>query len=357
MKSLEKGGDTRHPSRYWLEEIENFDYMLDASPLVVAKLRRHTYHLTGIRAYDYRSHKALAQETLERNLSLLREAGGDQLLVPESPILGGFGFEIDGALYNTDTLKFYEALIALEQGGALAELRRTRERRVVCEIGPGWGGFPYQFKTLFPNVTYVLVDLPELFLFSAVYLAAAFPRATLRFYEEGDDPFATWEGADFVFVPNTAFATLEPPRVDLALNMVSFQEMTEAQVASYVARLAEHGAPILYSLNRERSLYNPEITSVTSVLERHYRLHEVSVLPVGYGDTLEAFEDKAAARGGVRDREKKRPAKAATPSSKKPQSEADRAAAERKAARRRLKEEGRYRHLIGWRRVVPEGAA
>src|SRR5687768_8616440 len=155
------------PSEYWREELSGFDYLLDASPLIVERLREHTHHITGLRPYDYRGGQPARRAALAAKLGALREAGRDDLLVPESPALGGFGFEIDGALYNLDTLKFYEALIALDRAGVLGELRRATGRPVVWEIGAGWGGFAYQLKTLFPDVTYVICDLPELFLFSA----------------------------------------------------------------------------------------------------------------------------------------------------------------------------------------------
>ena len=100
--------------------------------------------------------------------------------------LGGFGFEIDGRLFNIDTLKFFEVLIALEKGAVLQEFRGNAERRLVWEIGAGWGGFPYQFKSLCPNVTYVISDFPELFLFSATYLMTAFPDARVAFW--GEEP-------------------------------------------------------------------------------------------------------------------------------------------------------------------------
>src|SRR3954453_5102755 len=53
------------PSGYWQEELAGFEYMLDASPLIVEKLRHHCYHVTGIKVYDYRSHKDDAQPTLQ----------------------------------------------------------------------------------------------------------------------------------------------------------------------------------------------------------------------------------------------------------------------------------------------------
>ena len=145
---------------------------------------------------------------------------------------------------NLDTLKFFEVFLALDKGAVLDEFREGRERKLVWEVGAGWGGFPYQFKTLCPNTTYLISDFPELFLFSATYLMTLFPGARVRFW--GEEPaeriFANWQDYDFIFTPNTALADLTPDRLDLAVNMVSFQEMTTAQVTSYVARAHELSA-------------------------------------------------------------------------------------------------------------------
>ena len=143
---------TDAPSDYWEEELEGFDYMFDASPLIIRKLREHSYHLTGLRANEYRKHHTHRQQLFATKLQALRLQDQDNLLVPESPALGGFGFEIDGALINMDTLKYYECLIALNKMGMLQPFRNADERkRVVIEIGGGWGALAYQFKTLHPN--------------------------------------------------------------------------------------------------------------------------------------------------------------------------------------------------------------
>jgi hypothetical protein len=273
------------PSAYWAEELAGFDYMLDASPLIVRKLRQHTFHITGLRVYDYRSHRDDARRKFELKLRALIElAGGRELLVPESPELGGFGYDVDGELFNVDTLKFFEALIGMELAAVLGAFRRATERSFVWEIGAGWGGFAYQFKTLFPNVTYVISDFPEVILFSGVYLTTLFPDAAVSFVEHeeefpADDEFRE---LDFVFVPHTLTESIRPARLDFALNMVSFQEMTTAQVEGYVRHAYELGVPYLYSLNRDRSPYNPELTNVRDVIERWYWPHEIDVLPVSY---------------------------------------------------------------------------
>ena len=297
MKTLAKpGAGSDEPSDYWAEELENFDYMIEASPLVIRKLRQHAFHITGIRPYDYRNARD-QQSHFERRLHALTEIGGRELLVPEHPALGGFGFEIDGALHNVDTLKFFEVLIGMKRSGLLTPTGGSGgskgsggsgsggsggSRRLVLEIGGGWGGFAYQFKTLWPNTTYVVVDFPELFLYSATYLGTVFPDARLRFWEAGGESLADWEDADFIFIPNTAVSDLRSVKPDLLVNLVSFQEMTGNQVEAYARLAAEIGCSAIYSLNRERSPYNREIESVSQVLARYYDLEEVRVLETEY---------------------------------------------------------------------------
>ena len=285
MQAVASGG---RPSVYWQEELSGFEYMLDASPLIIDKLRHHTYHVTGLRVYDYRTRRDRARDRMVKKLEALVVAGKPELLVPESPLLGGFGFKVDDHLYNLDTLKFFEVLIALDRGAILSEFQGG-ERRLVWEIGAGWGGFPYQFKTLYPNTTYVITDLPELFLFSATYLMALFPDARVGFWDEESSAglSANWREYDFIFIPNTAVSDFTPDRLDLAINMVSFQEMTDVQVAGYVERAHALNCPFFYSLNRDRSAYNPEISNVSDILSRYYWPRDLQILPVSYQKMLD----------------------------------------------------------------------
>ncbi|HEY6617733.1 MAG TPA: putative sugar O-methyltransferase [Vicinamibacterales bacterium] len=272
------------PSAYWEEELSTFEYMLDASPLVIEKLRHHTHWITGIRAYEYRSQRKRAKVRLTEKVQALLALGLPDLFVSEWRGLGGYGFEHDGKFFNIDTTKFYEVLIALERGAVLPEFRHNSDRRLVWEIGAGWGGFPYQFKTVCPNVTYVISDFPELFLYSATYLMTAFPGAKVAFWGEDSTErlLERWREYDFIFLSNTALEEMKPERLDLTVNMVSFQEMTEAQADAYVAKAHALNCPFVYSLNRDKSAYNPEITSVSDVISRYYWPREIAVLPVPY---------------------------------------------------------------------------
>ncbi len=75
------------PSAYWEEELANFEYMLDASPLIIDKLRHHTHHITGLRVYDYRTDRDRPRERSIEKLRALLAHGKQELLVPESAAL------------------------------------------------------------------------------------------------------------------------------------------------------------------------------------------------------------------------------------------------------------------------------
>jgi hypothetical protein len=157
-------------SAYWKEELAGFDYMFDASPLLIAKLREHTYHLTGLRSYEYREHHTDQASRFASKLRRLQEVDSSNLFVPEAPQLGGFGHRIGGRLVNLDTLRFYECLIALDRAGVISQLRGQGRHRIL-EIGAGMGWIRLSVEDALPQHDIhhrgpstnapVLSDLPE----------------------------------------------------------------------------------------------------------------------------------------------------------------------------------------------------
>ncbi len=282
---LEEDSANASPSDYWRDELENFDYMWDATPLIIEKLRHHCFHITGLKNYDYRAHKDTTHRIINKRFRSLKGVSSDpSLIVPESPKLGGFGTPIDGCYYNIDSLKYSEVLIGLQQGGVFDSLKEKNSRHLFMEIGSGWGGFAYQLKKIIPNSGIVLVDFPELFLFAGTYLEILFPDAKVFYY--GDIPleqaFNNWDKYDFLFIPNSVWDKLPNAPVELAVNMVSFQEMTADQVRGYVSKLASMKCQYIYSLNRECSPYNPQMTKVSAVIGEHYSVKENDVLSTDY---------------------------------------------------------------------------
>ena len=272
-------------SRYWYEEVMGFDYLFDASPLLVSKIREHCYHITGERSYTYRSHHAHKAPPFISRLEDLRAIDRSDLFVPESDACGGFGYATQSGRINLDTLKFYEVLIGLDHAGCLDIFKQNyTQRKAVVEIGSGWGGFAYQFHTHFPNTTLFCIDLPATLIFSTTYLRGACPNAKIALL--GDLPnnelFRRWQEFDFIFIPANALAEFRPTQLDLAVNMCSFQEMTTQQVREYIDHIANAGCKRVYSLNRDRSHHNPELSLVSEIMSTRYTLQPVTLLPTEY---------------------------------------------------------------------------
>ncbi|SME99211.1 putative sugar O-methyltransferase [Tistlia consotensis] len=304
MSALPAGGVAAQATGYWRTALDDSRYLLDAGPAVVERLRRHCGFVTGVQSYDYRPdgppERAAA---IAEKLAVLRGLDVSDLFVPEARELGGFGVEIDGALVNLDTLRFYESLLAMDRGGALVPLRRGERRPVVMEIGPGWGGLAGALKRLFPDSTLVLVDLPQLFLLSATYLTTLFPDAKVAFATGPEAlPAGSWAEHDFVFLPAALAGTLRPDHLDLAINTLSFQDMTAEQVSGWIATLAALDCPQLYSLNR-RAPADPDagagVGDLHPLFEQAYWVNEVALLDGPFTDLgARAFKDKAGEQLG-----------------------------------------------------------
>ncbi len=270
-------------SKYWQEELSGFEYMLEAPPSIIKNLRHHCYHISGLHEYDYRAHHQHKKGKIEKWLRSLQAADKNNLLVPEHPALGGYGYDIGGAKYNGDTLSFYECLLAMDKSGVLAGVRENKNRNLVMEIGAGWGGLAYQFKKLFPNTTYAIVDLPLTMIFSITYLKAVFPNTKTLMIDGSRESVeklnkTNLKEYDFIFIPHYVWKELKFARPDLIINRASFQEMKAVEVENYVRKSKEWGVPVIYSMNRDRSPHNPEMTSVSRILGDSYKTEEIFVL-------------------------------------------------------------------------------
>ena len=72
---------------YWTKEPENIDHMVEASPLIIRKLRHHSFHLTGIRVI---SHQGQRGSRFEARLARCASSARRPCVGSRRP-LGGFG--------------------------------------------------------------------------------------------------------------------------------------------------------------------------------------------------------------------------------------------------------------------------
>jgi hypothetical protein len=224
-------------------------HLWDADRATIAQLRRWCEPITGVRAADYDTPSETLSRLMQRQAMALANHRGTELLVGESPMLGGFGVVRSGRLINEDTLRWFAASIALQDGGVLGQFRGNVRRQLVWDIGGGWGGFAYAFKTLCPNVTYLITGAPETLLVSAVYLMTVFPEARCSFFQPGADAsWDRWMDADFVFAPEWALSSWRRPPIALTLDVMALRAMSAARVRAHVQHAYDSGSLYFYSM-------------------------------------------------------------------------------------------------------------
>ena len=267
-------------SDYWAEEVLGFEYIFEASPLIINNLRHHCYHITGEFPYPYRNHHNHNSNKFKSKLELLKSLTDTDLLIPEPKSLGGFGFDINGELINLDTLKFLESMIAIEKSGMKASLEKINNP-IICEIGAGWGGFAYYYCSLFPKSKYLIVDLPQTLIFSYLYLTELFPNKKVNLFGYESNSL---EDCDFLLIPNTEFHNYHNS-IDAAINICSFQEMTSEQVSNYINKIFELDCKFIYSLNRNMNKNNPSLVKTLSDhISEKYQINEIDILKIPYSD-------------------------------------------------------------------------
>jgi hypothetical protein len=129
----------------------------------------------------------------------------------------------------------------------------------------------------------MIVDLPLTMIFSINYLKSLFPAAKVLIADGGKESLENLNKAnlkeyDFVFIPHYLWNELKFSRPDLVINRASFQEMKATEAEGYIKKAKEWGVPVLYSMNRDRSPHNPEMTSVSQILGNFYKTEEIFVL-------------------------------------------------------------------------------
>ena len=258
------------------ELLADLDELWRADADTIGDLRRYGKAISGVRRSNYKGDRAeLVKQRLDRDRLKLLEHGDSTLWVDEPPVLGGFGLQGDNALYNEDTLRFFR-IVTLLNDAALAPEFRTPPRPVVWDIGGGWGGFAYYFKTLFPEVTYVITAPPTLLLLSATYLMTLFPDARFRFFEPSNpDAFwRDWDSTDFAFAPDSAIGLWRPVNLALTLDIGMLERMDASRINAHVQRAFDLDCRYLLSVCVDDDEQNTSV--VRSAIEARYWPHPMA---------------------------------------------------------------------------------
>ncbi|HCV34531.1 MAG TPA: hypothetical protein DGF10_07665 [Acidimicrobiaceae bacterium] len=156
--------------------------------------------------------------------------------------------------------------------------------KTVLEIGGGYGGLAHQVAHCLGDSLdrYVIVDLPEVLLFSASYLSIHNGPENVFLYDP-TNPSSTVDQlqtgpARFTLVPNFRLDLVGGFPIDLALNIASFQEMTAVQVDNYLSTISSNLEGALVSFNRPTNgEANAELGDLRDLFDRHFQWQTVEM--------------------------------------------------------------------------------
>lgn len=271
--------DEASPSEFWSNICSFFDYMLWLPEESFSKLRLHTYHLTGDNYQTY---------YFEKGVESFR-AAWEELIegIPWDYVLyepqGGIGFPCsNGKIVSHDILRFQRVVNTLYRHGIISSIvNANMKRKVVLEIGAGYGGLAHHLSNILGNATYIIVDLPETLLFSASYLSLLNPDKRISI--NGCTDFAesvrsdVTTSSDFVLIPNYKVDELRHLRFDLVINVASLQEMRSDQVNMYLDFIAKTCRGVFYSWNQDAQPRNAELRNLSEMLRARFELTEVVI--------------------------------------------------------------------------------
>jgi hypothetical protein len=149
-------------------------------------------------------------------------------------MLGEVGLEVDGVLVNNDVIVYQERINLLYEVGLIEWLeKRLMDKGTlrILEIGGGYGAIASWFKTVFPECSYALIDLPECLIFSSLYLSLINPEISRNFG-------VLDESVGWRFIPNYMAEKLTG-KFDLVINTLSMSEMSQYQVEQYMKMMRQ----------------------------------------------------------------------------------------------------------------------
>jgi hypothetical protein len=272
----------------------------DASPQDIADLRQFAKGITGVRRSQYRGPRAdTLRVHMERDLLSVVDQTDSRVWTSEPLALGGFGFTANGKRYNEDTLRYVRVLALLDDAALLREFHESRPRQTVWEVGGGWGGLAYQFKSACPNVTYLITGVPDLFLLSATYLMTMFPSANFRFYDDTrpESFWSDWDAVDFAFAPERVVASMKAPTIHLAVDVGALERMTPSRIDLHVRRAHALGCRYFASFCPTGDPHTPETGPVLPTFERFYWLHALCA-PAYLAKRLALGDEQRATKRG-----------------------------------------------------------
>jgi hypothetical protein len=283
---LDEKGDDSSIDTIWAGALKFFNYIINLSPENFLQIRLHTSAITGEFVFHYMHKYPFIDAEIfadEIGYKSVTEDIPENLWISEPDIPNidiPLGMTYKNKVINKNIARYQSCISNLYYSGILNKIASQTKKEVILEIGGGYGGLAHHLGNILnKKSTYIILDFPEMLLYSGGFLIANNPDKNIYIYEKESftSEFIKTDllDYDFVLIPNFALNDLfSLNNLFLTINMQSFQEMTKQQIEQYAKFGTEKLTGYLYSNNIDRHPINEKLGShtVTDVLKNFYSL-------------------------------------------------------------------------------------
>jgi putative sugar O-methyltransferase len=185
------------------------------------------------------------------------------------PAAGGIGDQavIDGRSVSLDLLQSVEEALTIRAG--LDAVERPAAPLIIVELGAGYGRLAHVCRRLWPDCTYVILDLPEALICAQTWLGEVFPGDVVPYSESRS---GTLDRANLLTrriwcLGAQDIERLPSKAVDVFINVYSFAEMPAKSVANYYSHLQRITRGLFYT--KQRKVEN-NLVDKTTISEETY---------------------------------------------------------------------------------------
>jgi hypothetical protein len=150
-----------------------------------------------------------------------------------SPVVGNsYGYVIEGIFIRAggDYQHYY--------AHAIGRLLASSKKKVVTELGGGFGGLAYYLARDNSSVTYVDFDLPETLALASYYLMTTVPNVPITLYGEGGISKEALDAPGILMMPSFEIMKMPSSSVAVSFNSYSLAEMSPSTIQVYIDQIA-----------------------------------------------------------------------------------------------------------------------
>ena len=160
----------------------------------------------------------------------------------------------EGRLVSPDFLRTVVLCLEIQKYCKLSDYKFN-----VLELGAGYGGLARSLKLFHPNISCVIIDIPESLYFSSTFLRLNFPNSRFSYVTDPSCLNEPINNFDFVFVPTMFTEALIGSKFTLFCNTASLGEMKNS-VIRYWMDFVQNRVEVKYffGLNRFLNTIHPK---------------------------------------------------------------------------------------------------